>query len=304
MNPVDIISLILVIIGGGVCNILAIYFIVTKKSKTTVKEKIIVLLCNTNLGQIVGFSIELRAATNGSIDEGSCKAAAFITCSLTYTAIGYFFALTLLRWIAVKHPFKYYMIMTNNHKSHWLSIPPLIGATFGIFPFLGWSKYVKPKPDSTYCCLDFEDKTAVSISYFFTVTSIIFVLPTLLTTFGYISIIKELKRAASEAKQKFGRESSIMKNNVKSFHSQSLSSVLVATVYIVSWLPYTYVCFCYYYNLNVSPAVEYISLYLCKSGTILSPVVYCLIEKPFRSYAVRTACIVAHGIGLPLVTKL
>ena len=76
----------------------------------------------------------------------------------------------------------------------------MIGVLAGVAPLLGWSKYVKTKPDRTYCSLDFEDKSAASLSYFVTVNTIIFVLTVLLTACFFVHIVMELKSTASETK--------------------------------------------------------------------------------------------------------
>ena len=75
--------------------------------ESSLKDKIVTLLCVVNCTQCVGYIIELQATIKNVITEESCNAAAFLTCTLTYISVGYFVALTLERYLAITEPFRY-----------------------------------------------------------------------------------------------------------------------------------------------------------------------------------------------------
>ena len=79
-------------------------------------------------------------------------------------------------------------------------------------------------------------------------------------------------------------QSNISRASSISVREQGLSCFLTGVVYVVSWLPYTVVCFLFYTNTPVTVSFELIAIYLSKSSTISSPVVYCLIERRFRIF--------------------
>ena len=120
------IGLVVIVIGCLICNTCAIAFINTKFKKNSeqslrLKDKIVTLLCLINLLQPVGYLIELYSAINDEITAGPCQVAAFTTCTLTYVTIGYFVALTVERYLAIKLPYKY-VIWFSDGRNTWLSL--------------------------------------------------------------------------------------------------------------------------------------------------------------------------------------
>ena len=73
-------------------------------------------------------------------------------------------------------------------------------------------------------------------------------------------------------------------------YDHSISCLLTALIYFASWVPYSVVCFISYMNKDVPVAVEYVSIYMSKSATISSPIVFCLVERKFRRFLRRHLC--------------
>ena len=241
------------------------------------------VLCVINCCQSIGYIIELQATIKNVITVEACKVAAFFVCTLTYTSVGYFVALTVERYLAIKEPFRYVTWFGEGRNTWWLAFPPLAAILLGVAPLAGWSRYDKSRIFATYCGFHF-DKSQETRSYFLTVCFCVFVVPLALTGAIYARILCELRHTAQEAKRKYGRNSNISRASEQTVKEQSLSCLMTGLVYMGSWVPYTIVCFQYYYGSEVSLQFEYISIHLSKTSTITSPLIYCLIERRFRVF--------------------
>ena len=286
LYTINTVCLIIVILASFSCNICSILFINRKNHDRSLKDKIVTILCIINCGQSIGYIIELQATIKNAITVEACKASGFFVCTLTYMSVGYFVALTVERYLAIKEPFNYVTWFSEGRNAWWLIFPPIVAILLGIAPIAGWSGYDKSRMYATYCGFQF-DKSQESRSYFLTVCFFVFVIPLTVTTAAYARILVELRQTAIETKRKYGRNSNISRASDNTVKEQSLSCFMTGFVYIASWVPYTIVCFQYYYGSNVSIEFEYISIYLSKSSTISSPLIYCLIERRFRNFVRR-----------------
>lgn len=281
------VSLILIIIAGIICNLYAIFFINRKKTKTTAKDKIILVLCGSNLYQNVGYSVELHFVMRGTMAEGPCEAAAFIICCSTYTTIACFAALMIERYISIVFPFQYVSWFHNKNVVRLCIFSPIVyGLSFSITPLFGWGKYGMPRPNSTYCGFDFRQKTEADKIYFFVCLFCSFGFPLLLTTVCFAHIIIVLRGISTTFIRRFGRTSHIIQDSNKNIMEQFIS-LITAIVYISSWIPLAIVCFMYYFQEHVPLHVEYFAIYLAKTCTITSTIVFCLIEKRVRKFKFR-----------------
>ena len=279
---VDIISLSMTISSTLVCNVLALLCVVFKESKTTLKDRIIILLCFANCLQTIGYSVSLEAYITGSITMSTCVFSAFLLCSLTYSSIGYLVALTLERYIAIKYPYRYHVWINQNVKTWiWLFIPLLLGFLFGVAPILGWGKYGQTHQHSSHCGFDFRDDSSSAKSYLIFVVICVLVVPIIISARCFCGILFELRRTAAHHRRNFGKCSTIFRSSNKSVNQQYVASALTGLVYFTSWVPYGVVCFMMYYRVPVPLSFEYVAMYMAKSATVSSPIIYCLIEKQF-----------------------
>ena len=97
MRLMHVITLAIIIVAGICFNVSAVIFISRKNSNTSLRDKIVVVLCVINLLQTIGFGIEVHSTVTGLLGEVECQASAFIVSFITYTASGCFVALTLER---------------------------------------------------------------------------------------------------------------------------------------------------------------------------------------------------------------
>lgn len=281
MKEVNIASLLIIMLLSIACNLFAIYFIKQKRSETTMKDRIITLLCLINLTPTIGFVIELYAAAREEISDRACAIAAFSVCTCTYSAIGCFVALMFERYTSIVHPFKYVVVFAsrvNNFAT--LAFPLFVGVLLGGAPLVGWGKYGRSRANSsTYCGFDFEDKSFNHKSYFYATMVFSFLLPLTCTAICFGCIICDLRRSAMSFKRQYGKASTISRDSNKAVHQQYVSSLLTTTIYVVSWVPYAVVCFLFFHDYAVPHSVELFSIYMSKSATVTSPVIFCLIER-------------------------
>ena len=269
-----------------ICNVIAITFIQHKKSRKTLKEKLVFLLCSINLCQTIGYSIELYAAFTGKIQDVACQVQAFVICFSTYTTLGCFVSLTIERYLNIIYPFKCQVWLNDKFKvAQFLLLPILGGFVLGTPPLLGWGTYGKSRKDSTYC--GYEFKGFSDRSFFITVVICGFGIPFVMASVCFTRITRELQRTSSKYKRRYGRNASISVDSSKRAQEQEIYSIVTGLVYSTSWVPFSIVCFLFYFNQHVPMALEYVSIFMCKSATITSAILFCLIEKRVRRYTRR-----------------
>ena len=122
---------------------------------------------------------------------------------------------------------------------------------------------------------------------FFAVLVVCLILPLAISIVCFSRIIIDLCKAAHGSRQKFGRNSKISESSFSNIRTQTISVLLTGLVYCGSWVPYSVVLFHFFRGYDVPIKMEFAGIYLSKSATITSPVIYCLIERPFCNYVKR-----------------
>lgn len=286
--PSATICLSVVITTGIICNVFAITLIYVQKTKKLLKEKIVLVLCCINLCQTIGYIMELTFSISNDVQTCACVAEAFIICFSTYTIIAYICTLIMERYMAIVHPFLYLSSIPKRIVTFMcLLIPLLYGLFFGAAPMLGWGKYGQARINSTYCSFDFTDRSYRAKSFFYTAVICCFIVPITITVFCYVSILRELRSAAKKVTKSFGKMAVISRDSNKRTQENYISSILTGVVYMASWLPYGIVCFLFYYETHVPSSIEYFAIFMSKSATTSSPVIFCLMEKRVRRYILR-----------------
>ena len=97
-------------------------------------------------------------------------------------------------------------------------------------------------------------------------------------------ILREIRRTASMFSYKLGHNSRLSRDSVRTAHGQYLSTLLITSTYLLSWMPYACVCFMFYFHQYVPVKFEMFAIFTSKSATVTSPIIFCLIEKPFRKF--------------------
>lgn len=285
MDAVSVVLLVVIIFLTITCNTFANLFYLRKRSESTLKDKLVALLCIMNACQTIAFIVELYGAITGHLTEGACKVEVTIICCFTYTSIGYYVQLAIERVTGIIYPYEFQAWYIENPNTKWLLLPPLAGFLLGLAPLMGWSGYGKHRDHSTYCGIDFGKNDVEAKSYYITIIIVFMIIPIILTSVCFACIIIILWRKVSQDKLQYGKVSPLTRDSLKSVVGQSISYILIAMLYMASWVPYIVVCFYFYSEVVVSHTLEYVAIYMAKSSTISSAVIYCLIEKPFRKFA-------------------
>ena len=282
MNVLAVVILLVIIILSTNCNVIAISYIFRKKKH--LKDKIVFVLCTTNLCQALGgYTIELYSAITGQIKDTECQIQAFIVCFCTYSALGFYISLTIEKYIKILYPFQSDRLLKGKFLSASLLFSPLlVGLLLGTPPLIGWGKYGKSLNDSHYCSYVFDHDGGKS--FFVTATVCGVGVPVIFASICFARIIGELRHTTSKYKRRYGKSSTISIESNKRTHEQEIHSLITGFVYFASWAPYCVVLFLLSYRKHVPKALEYFSICMCKSSTVSSAVLFCLIEKRARQY--------------------
>lgn len=283
MDVVHFVSILCIVITGIICNTLAILSLCMKPTQPTIKDRVTLSLCISNLIQVlIGYTTELDTAYTGRFNETACKMEAFIIGFCTYAAIAHFVLLSIERYISIVTPYR----ADHHFKKGWIKCTFLLvawvhGIVFALPPLFGWNSYVRTRPDSNYCSLAFQDRSVTSLAYFYVVLIFSFVLPITLMSVLFLFIIIDLRKASKRAAHRSGRSSVASRCSQRNVYTQGITLLLIILLYLLSWLPYVVICFCLFYDIRVSRLTEYFAACLVKSSTTTSPIVFCLVEKQF-----------------------
>ena len=235
-------------------------------------------MCIMNACQTVPYSLELYT-TVCDLTPLICNLTASLICSLTYTTIGYILILSIERFIAICRPLRYVQWYQKSYLIIWGIAPFLVGVPLGVVPLMGWGRYAKSRNETSYCGLDVTSSPENGKSYFLFSMFLVLVLPCVLTTTCYVCIIRDLRMKVNKVMSVYGRRSTMLLETSKDVRQQYISCFLTGLVYGLSWVPYTVFLLLSMRGQLVPVQVEYFAIYMSKSATITSPVVYCLLER-------------------------
>ena len=286
MEVINFGCLLTIVISGLIFNTIAILSICMKHTRLTLKDEVTLGLCVSNLIQLLlAYTIELDATYTGDFNELTCVMESFLICFCTYAAIAHFVLLSVERYISIVTPYRAERLFRKCWvKFLFLSLGWVYGLIFALPPLFGWNSYTKTRPDSIYCSLSFHDKSYETKIYFYILVIFNFILPLILMLTFFVRIITELKKATRRAVHRSGRSSVVSRCSQKNVVGQGITLLLIVMLYMLSWVPYVIVCFLFYYDIPVSRLTEYLTVYLVKSSTTSSPIVFCLLEKQFWNF--------------------
>lgn len=269
---------------GLILNTAAILFISTQKRRFILKDQLTLSLCGSNILQLlIGYTTELDALYTGKLNVISCTAASFMMFLCSYSAIIHYVLLSLERYVSIVRPytaaqwFKRYWV-----KRLFLTIGWLYGLLWAIPPLFGLHSYAKIQTNSIQCTLVYAKRssTAATVYYYGIFVLALFVPGTVMILF-YVLIIAELRKAKKKAVHRSGRLSVVSIASGKNITIQKIIVCSLLTLYMISWLPFTLISLFHY---NVTMTIECLAIYLAKSSTIWSPLIFCVLEKKFCNY--------------------
>ncbi|XP_060563194.1 visual pigment-like receptor peropsin [Ruditapes philippinarum] len=211
--------------------------------------------------------------------NGLCQFYAFITTALGISQI------TMLTVIALE---RYFVIVRRDRK---LTKTPcrctiLIlgcfghGAFWATGPLLGWSGY-KEEDVGIACCVKWETKDAVALSYTIALGILGWLIPLFIIAFGYINIAylqgTEQKRILTSENKKISK--TVMEKRV------AITTLTMIGAFIVSWTPYSIVSFlsAVVDHTQIPPWVFVAPAVFAKCSIIWNPLIYVGRHKQFRN---------------------
>ena len=286
MQIIPFVCMLLIIIIGLIFNTAAILSICFNSNRFSLKNQLILSLCISNVIQdLIPFTMELEALYVENINGIICSMESFLICLCTYSAIAHFIILSFERYISIVAPYKARRWFRRRWvKSLLLFLCWIYGLILSIPPLIGWSSYRKTHPDSTYCCLSFEDKSVSVKIYFFLLIVLNFAIPITMTVVIYALIIRDLKKTVDTVTRQNGRGSIVSRCSQRNVRTQVIILLLTIFIYVFSWMPLAIVCCMFYYDVPVSRLTEYFVIYMSKSSTVSSPIVFCLLERQFWNF--------------------
>ena len=115
-------------------------------------------------------------------------------------------------------------------------------------------------------------------------------------------ILSELTGVARNMGARYGKHSQLFCQGRTIVKEQWLACLMTGVVYVASWLPYGYVCTSMFFGGVVTEITECVVIFLSKSSTISSPIVYCMVETKFRNY-VKEQFTTGKNVASPTATN-
>ena len=116
-------------------------------------------------------------------------------------------------------------------------------------------------------------------------------------------ILSELTGVARNMGARYGKHSQLFCQGRTIVKEQWLACLMTGVVYVASWLPYGYVCTSMFFGGVVTEITECVVIFLSKSSTISSPIVYCMVETKFRNYVKEQFATGGKNVASPTATN-
>ncbi|KAM4740470.1 parapinopsin-like isoform 1-T1 [Anableps anableps] len=147
-------------------------------------------------------------------------------------------------------------------------------------PLFGWGRY-ELEGVGTSCAPDWHNTDPNNVSYIIAYFAVCFAFPFTLILVSYAKLLWTLHQVSKMACVEGG---AVAKGEMK----VASMVILMVLSFLVSWLPYASLAIFVVCrpNANIHPLVGTLPVYLAKSSTAYNPIIYILLNKQFRKYAV------------------
>ncbi|KAG7484294.1 hypothetical protein MATL_G00047860 [Megalops atlanticus] len=185
----------------------------------------------------------------------------------------------------------------SDYRKAWLFIGGswLYSLAWTVPPLLGWSGY-GPEGPGTTCSVQWEQRSAGSISYVVCLFVFCLLLPLLLMVFCYGRIIVVIRGTA-----KINQTSAQRREN-----HILVMVVFMVSCYLLCWMPYGVMALAATFGKKdlVTPVASIVPSILAKSSTVINPIIYVLFNNQFyRCFVALVKCRAEHQSGHTLNTQ-
>uniref|UniRef100_W5KIF2 Parapinopsin b n=1 Tax=Astyanax mexicanus TaxID=7994 RepID=W5KIF2_ASTMX len=144
-------------------------------------------------------------------------------------------------------------------------------------PLFGWGNY-ELEGAGTSCGPDWQNRDPSNFSYIICYFLLCFAVPFLMIVVSYSWLLWTLRKVAKVG----GRSAAKAETRV------AWMVVMMVVAFLVSWMPYATLALTVVFkpDVNFSPLVKVMPIYMAKSSTIYNPMIYIYMNKQFRTYAV------------------
>ncbi|KAG7465113.1 hypothetical protein MATL_G00172720 [Megalops atlanticus] len=162
----------------------------------------------------------------------------------------------------------------SDYRKAWLCVAGswLYSLAWTLPPFLGWSSY-GPEGAGTSCSVQWQQRSANSVSYVVCLFIFCLLLPLALMVFCYSKILIAVRGVAKiNMTSAQRRENHIL-----------VMVVSMVSCYLLCWMPYGVVALLATFGRMgiITPTASIVPSILAKSSTVLNPVIYVLLNNQF-----------------------
>ncbi|XP_015246089.1 PREDICTED: parapinopsin-like [Cyprinodon variegatus] len=152
--------------------------------------------------------------------------------------------------------------------------------TWNLPPLVGWGKY-ELEGVGTSCAPDWHNTDPNNVSYIIAYFAVCFAFPFTLILISYAKLLWTLHQVSKMTCVEGG---AVAKGEMK----VACMVILMVLSFLISWLPYASLAMFVVCRpeAKIHPLVGTVPVYLAKSSTAYNPIIYILLNKQFRKYAV------------------
>ncbi|XP_066588422.1 rhodopsin-like isoform X1 [Prorops nasuta] len=234
-----------------------------------------IILLNMVIGDFlvaaIGNPLAMASAITGGWywDHEICLWYAWFMSTLGLASICNLTVMAVERWLLVTRPMK---ALSLRHAGCLALSVWLYALCLSLPPLLGWGSY-GPEAGNVSCSVSWEvhDPATNSDSYIAFLFVFGLVIPVIVISASYASILRTLKKVKKRAGSRGRREAKVTK-----------MVALMIIAFLVAWSPYaTLALAAQYFHMKASPAVAILPALLAKSSICYNPVIYAGLNAQF-----------------------
>ncbi|XP_038062035.1 visual pigment-like receptor peropsin [Patiria miniata] len=276
-------------------NSVILYMFWKFKQLQTPSNIIFISLLIANLGMCfcIPFSAASMLAGSWLFDSAGCKFYGFASMFFGLAVIGLLACLSIDRYIVICRP-SLASSLTHSHYTY-MSMAAYLNAVFwAIMPIFGWAHY--DEVGTSGCSVDWTRADAPYISYLFSLFMVCFVLPivTMVFCFGRTHTVLVMRQQV----QNIGSRDNLSPVNSDWANQKQVTQlgVVLIVIFILTWSPFAIVCLWGALGDPQSIPLWLATLapFAAKCSQFLNPLMFVVLIKRFRDYAVVMLCCRTH----------
>ncbi|XP_025098521.1 visual pigment-like receptor peropsin [Pomacea canaliculata] len=214
-----------------------------------------------------------------------CKIQGFTTFFLAMADMYTLTVISVYRWVAICRPH-------YNHRLNFsFTVKVVVGVWVAAFittapPLVGMSTYIF-EPFGTSCTIDWDDPAPVSVFYIYALVLVAYIIPVVVMVYCYWKVVARSKSLLKKVKQSKCKTLSLGEaeeaNSTMAECKVTWISLLMVSVFVVIWSPYTFVCVWAIYDPDIPMWLNTLPTMCAKSSCMLNPVIFYLTNPLFRA---------------------